>query len=530
MPPLRAPVLFALLAAAACEKASDSDAPPSASEPEAVVVTVSMPSLGTALADLRNYVNAIRPGGGLMLSEGMIASGLARAAGAQSLLALDFAGPVHLLVLDNPTRAVVVAKVRDREALNTERGSAHVVIRDGWALVGPKDAVELVSGWAVPGLVAAKTASDVEATVRVDRLMTRHAAAVTEMRQQAATQLSATDPGGAAMMTEYMNGLVALAGDSARVVVTLGVEGETADLDIALVPKPSSPLAGFVAAQKPSDFSLLGSLPADAPKGMLMAGHMELGPYRASALAMFVRMMNFGDDTATFLDAFTQLANLATGDFAAGFTMGAGGSSMVEILPVSDAAAAARAVGKVAAATASGKQVTAMGIRMTHTGHPDVASHDGAPIHGITTTVDLDSVPPIQRDMFARMYGSAGQVMHIGFPQGALLAVIGDLDHCKHAIDARAGKVERLRLSSDTAAQFQAARARKDSLAFVVDLVSLIGGLRSAVTSADPSQPPPVTAPGLAVSLGFADKSAHLHFTLAAATFRAVASLAAPPP
>jgi hypothetical protein len=517
-----------VLAASACEKASESDPPPSASEPEAVVVTVSIPSLGTALVDLRNYVNAIKPGGGIMLSDGLIASGLARVAGAGSLDGLDLAGPVHLIVLDNPTRAVVVGKAKDRGALDKGRGAAHLVVRDGWALVGPKDAVELIAGWVVAGLVTARSASDVEATVRVDRLMTRHAAAVTEMRQQAISQVSLTDPGGAQMITEYMNGLFALAGDSARVVASFGVEGETADLDIALVPRPSSPLAGFVAAQKPGDFSLLGSLPADAPNGMLMAGHVELGPYRASALALFVRMMNFGDDTATFLDAFTQLANLASGDFAAGFTMGAAGSSMVEILPVSDAAAAARAVGKVTASTAGGKQVTAMGFRMTHTGHPDVASYDGAPIHGMTTTVDLDSVPPLQRDMFARMYGNGGQVMHIAFPPGALLAVIGDLERCKHAIDARAGKAERLRLSDDTAAQFQAARSRKDSVAFVIDVVSLVRGLRSAVTPADPSQPPPIAAPGLALSLGFADRSAHLHLTLLADTLRAAASLAAP--
>jgi hypothetical protein len=463
-----------------------------------------------------------------MLNEAVVASGLARAVGAATLDGLDLAGPVHLIVLDNPTRAVVVGKAKDRGALDKGRGAAHLVVRDGWALVGPKDAVELVAGWAVPGLVTTKTTSDVEVTVRVDRLMTRHAAAVTEMREQAATTVKATDPGGAQMVVEYTNAFFALAGDSARVVASFGVEGETADLDIALVPRPSSPLAGFVAAQKPSDFSLLGSLPADAPQEMVMAGHMELGPYRASAIRVFARMMNFGDDAATFLDAFTQLADLATGDFAAGFTMGAGGSSMVEILPVSDAAAAARVVRTVTAATAGGKQVTSMGVRMTHTGRPDVASYGGAPIHGVTTTVDLDSVPPLQRDMFARMYGNGGQIMHMAFPQGALVSVIGDLERCKHAIDARAGKAARLRLSDEPAARFQAARARKDSVAFVIDVVSLVRGLRSAVMPSDLSQPAPVVAPGLAISFGFADKSAHIHVTLPAATLRAVATLAAP--
>lgn len=527
MQPLCSRILLAAVTALACEKASGPDAP-AAPEPDAVVATVSIPSLSTAMVDLRNYVNAIRPGGALMMTDGIAASGLARAAGAGSLDGLDLAGPVHLVVLDNPTRVVVVGKAKDRSALDKGRGAAHLVVRDGWALLGPKDAVELVSAWAIPTLVSARpTASDVEGTIRVDRLMTRHAAAVTEVREAAAAQVAATDPGGGAMMIEYLDALTALAGDSARLVVSFAVEGERADLDLALVPRPSSRLAGFVAAQKPSDFALLGSLPADAPTGMLMAGHMELGPYRASALGMFIRMMNFGDDSAAFLEAFNQLADLATGDFAAGFTMGASGSLMVEVLPVSDAAAAARVVGKVATATAGGKQVTAMGIRMTHTGHPDLAQYAGAPIHGMTTSVDLDSVPPLQRDMFARMYGNGGQVMHMAFPQGALVATIGDLERCKRAIDARAGKGERLHLPDDTAHLFQVARARKDSLAFVIDLASMVGGLRSAMIPGSPA-PPAASAPGLAISLGFADKAAHLHFSLLAATVRALTSVAAP--
>lgn len=526
-------MLLAALAALACEKASGPDPVPLATPPEAVVATVSTASLAAAAGGLRAYADAIRPGASAVMGDGMFASGLARAAGAGSLDGLDLAGPVHLVVLDDPTRVVVVGKAADRGALEKARGEAHLVVRDGWALVGPKDAIDAIAGWVVPGLVGARPASSVEATVHVDRLMTRHAAAVTEMREAVSRQMAAADPSGGAVMVEYMTALFNLAGDSARLTAAFAIDQGRADLDIALVPRAGSALAGFVAAQKPSDFSALESLPAAAPLDMLMAGRLVLGPYRKGALAMFSRMMNVGDGEV-FTRLFTTLADLATGDVAAAFAVTPGGVTMVELIPVSDAAAAEKAVREVALATAGGTQVDAMGIRLTHTGRADLARHGGSVIHGVTTTVDLASVPPMQRDLLARMYGDGGQKMHLAFPPGALVASIGDLALCQQAIDARAGTAPRLRLTPHLTAAFQAARARRDSILFVMDLAALFASFRASIspgTPGAPGAPPPppaAPAPGLAMSLGFADRAAHLHITLAAETVRAVTTLAAP--
>jgi hypothetical protein len=517
-------LLFILLA---CERASGPDDVPLAGPPDAVVATVSTGSLAQAMTGLRAYLDAIRPGASLMMTDGLVAGGLARAAGASSLDGIDLAAPLHVIFLDGPERLVVAGKAADRAALDKAHGAAHLLVRDGWALLGPRDAVELIAPWVVPTLVASRPTAAVQATVHVDRLMTRHAAAITELRETAAARLAASDPNAGRMITEYLNGLFALAGDSARLTASLAIDAARAELDLALVPRPASALAGFVAAQKPSDFALLAALPADAPTGIVMAGHVELGPYRSGALAMFGRMMNFGDGAATFLDAFTTLADLATGDFAAAFTMSPAGTQMVEIVPVSDAAAAARAIGAVAAATAGGAQVEAMGMRMTHAGHPNQAQHAGAVIHGLTTTVDRDSVPPLQREMFDRMYGGGGQELHIAFPDGALVATTGALERCKHAVDARAGRAERLRPPAATAAVFDAARARRDSLALVIDLVGLLGGLRAALVPGAPP-PPASSAPGLALAVGFADRAAHLRLALRAETVRALAAAATP--
>lgn len=519
-----------VLGALSCEKASSPAPEPLPPPPEAVVLTVSTASLAKATEGIRAYAEAIRPGAGLMVRDDLAADSLARMAGAESLAGLDLAGPVHLIVLDRPSRTVVVGKAADRAALDKGRGAAQLTVRDGWAVIGPKDAVDLVAGWAVPGLVGSRQASSpgvIEATAWVDRLMTRHAADITEMRQAVATQMTAADPTNGAVMAEYMTALFNLAGDSARLTAALAIDGDSADLDLALVPKPGSPLAGFVAAQKATDFAVLETLPAAAPTTMLTAGRLALGPYRKGAIAMFTRMMNVGEGEL-FERVFTALADLATGDFAAGFSVTPGGVTMVEVVPVSDAAAAEKAIREVAVATAAGTPVSSMGIRLTHTGHADLARHGDTVIHGVTTTVDLTSAPPAQRDLLARMYGEGGQKMHLAFPPGALIASIGELPLCEQAIDARTGRAARLRLTASLSSFFQAARARRDSVIFVMDFVALFGSFRSA---AMPSAPPPaagLSAPGLALTLGFADRSAHLHVTLLAETLRATATLAAP--
>jgi hypothetical protein len=529
---MRARTLAALLLVTAlgCERADKDDPTPTPPPPDAVVATVSTASLAKAVGGIRDYAEAIRPGTGLFVREELIAASLAREAGAVSLEGLDLAGPVHLILLDGPTRTVVVGKAADRAALEKGRGGAHLSVRDGWALVGPKDAVELVAPWAVPGLVGARTASapgSIEATAWIDRLMTRHAAAITEMRQAVVSQMSAADPQNGAVMAEYMTAIFNLAGDSARLTATFLIDGDSADLDLALVPKPGSALAGFIAAQKPTDFAAVETLPAAAPTAMVMAGRLALGPYRKAALAMFTKMMNVGEDQL-FERVFTQLADLATGDFAAGFSVTPGGVTMIEVIPVSDASAAEKAIREVVVATATGTPVSSMGIRLTHTGHPDLARHGGAVIHGVTTTVDLDSAPPLQRDLLARMYGDGGQKMHLAFPPGALIASIGELTLCEQAIDARTGQAARLRLAPSLASFVQAARARRDSILFVMDLVALLRTFRAATL---PGAAPPaagLAAPGVALSLGFADRSAHLHITLLAETLRATAALAAP--
>src|SRR4029453_2804331 len=85
----------------ACEK-EPGPGPQPGPAPEAVVVTVSLESLSAALAGVRDFPNASRPGAGRALNEPVLTSQLATAMGAASLDGIDMAGPLHIVILDQP--------------------------------------------------------------------------------------------------------------------------------------------------------------------------------------------------------------------------------------------------------------------------------------------------------------------------------------------------------------------------------------------------------------------------------------------
>src|SRR5215207_9542657 len=103
-------VAMVALAALACEKASGPDAQSLGPAPAPVVVVVSTASLSKSIAGVRAYAEAMRPGSAVMLSEQLVTTGLARAVGADSLDGVDLSGPMHMIVVDGPTRSVVVGR------------------------------------------------------------------------------------------------------------------------------------------------------------------------------------------------------------------------------------------------------------------------------------------------------------------------------------------------------------------------------------------------------------------------------------
>jgi hypothetical protein len=503
-----------------CEKESGPQAPVTA-PPDPVVATVSLVSPERAVAAVRAYLDAANPGSAGMIAAPSLLDSLAGGAGATSLEGIDVAGPLHVIIADLPVRFVIAGRVTDGKRLEAGRGEAKVLLKGGWALIGSAELVDLVDDWALSTLVASKPSTVVAATAYLDRLMQRHADELGLIRGQVAAGAQAAGPGGD-ILVKYVDGLFSVAGETARVTATLALDASRADLDLALVPKPSTGLGRFVAAQRPSDFSVVGSLPATAPTSIVVAGHLVLGPYRDALFAAMTRMMNFGEAEATMMRTFTAIAEVATGEFAAGMKMGPGEIAMVQIISITDAAVADRAVKEMATATAGGLKIESMGMRLTQTGKPDASSHDGIPIHDMTTTVDLDSVPAEQRETIASMYGPEGQTIHAAATAGALIVSTGSVENTGSAIDAFRDKAARVRLSPSISGFLDAARGRKDSMVFIMDLAALAAGVSAMAGGATP--PPAGEAP-LAMAFGFADKNAHLRFSLPSSSLARLSKL-----
>src|SRR5688572_20633275 len=105
-----------------CEKESGPAPAPSPLPPDAVVATVSVPSLDAAIAGVNAYADAAGRQPQAAFNQAQLMSGLAQVAGAASLDGLDVAGPLHVVIADAPTRFAVLGKVTDGKRLEAGRG------------------------------------------------------------------------------------------------------------------------------------------------------------------------------------------------------------------------------------------------------------------------------------------------------------------------------------------------------------------------------------------------------------------------
>src|SRR5437870_2727477 len=139
-------VVLALVCA--CEKDPQAEKP--APRPEIVVADISRAS-ATSLDGLRAFVGKVSPMAVLALHDGLILGQLAQGIDAKSLDGLDPKAPLHVLVTDGPKGgdAVLVAKIGDAKQLEAGKGSATIVTRDGWAVLGHEATVNEVADYAL---------------------------------------------------------------------------------------------------------------------------------------------------------------------------------------------------------------------------------------------------------------------------------------------------------------------------------------------------------------------------------------------
>jgi hypothetical protein len=462
------------------------------------------------LDSLRAFANAMQPGVGSMMSGSLLRMQLAKMTTAASLDGLDDKGTLYVLAVDGgpALKGVAVAgKIADEKRLTQGVGPAHLVKKNGWAVIGPKLVAEKVAPFAVGSLAGQAISGPPVATIYTANLLTRYKTEIADARQKMTAGFASGGGQMAALGQLYADGLFSMLADSERVVVTFDVTKDVAALDLGLVPKAGSRLAKFVGLQRPSDYGLAGKLPAmQAP--ILAVGRFDSGPYRTGLLELTAQMYGA---SSSFIAATEALFKAATGDFA--MTMVMGGQKGMEfsmLLGVTDDKAGEKAVGRMLDAVKKPVSTTMMGMTTTQVLSPNTTTHDGVTIRAIETTYDLSKATPETRAAVEKMIAKGGTTTTrlAVLDQLVAFAASPDGSAATATIDAVRGKGKRYTPAAVAADFLAGSRARKESLAAVMD-IGLVTG----------------TGPGRMVMLamGFADKRAHLRFALPAATMRAFA-------
>jgi hypothetical protein len=170
-----------------------------------------------------------------------------------------------------------------------------------------------------------------------------------------------------------------------------------------------------------------------------------------------------------------------------------------------------KAIGQLLEAFKKPQSVTTMGMTITHTTSPTPTTHDGVAIRGYDVAYDLSKAPPETKTTMGKMIPSTGLTARVATFDGlGILGLSADgAASAAAAIDAARGKGKRYAPPAQVADFLTGSRARKESLAMVMDLGGIMGtgGSGRAVM----------------VSMGFADKRGHLRITLPVATVRGLA-------
>jgi hypothetical protein len=481
------------------------------------------------------YADAVKPGSGVALNDAIVRQGLASAVGASSLDGLDPTGWSYLLVgsVDTTPAMALAGKVRDAKKLADSASAAHVMSKGGWAVIGPKPLVERIGPHALATLPSQRAPGTLTATVYVPHVMARFKDQIEAARSSMLAGMAQPALGQLAeVMKAYVDGLLSLANDTEKAVITVEATPALASLDLALVPRTSSRLAKFVALQRPSNYALFDRLP-DMPAAMLFGGHFELGPYRERMLEM---MATIYSRTATkdLIAAMESLIKVMTGEVAvaARFSPGPGapgpGMAFTQVFGVTDTAAADKAFAAMLALFKNGQTVDTLGISTTIKANPGTVAHSGVALRSYETSYDFAKVPEADRKAMEQLYPRGATAVHLGaFDRLGIIAFGPDsLSEARRAIDAARGKAPRFAAPQIVGQLLASSRARKDSIAVMIDVGSLITGIAAAAAGGPPKAP--AGAAPIVVSLGCADHNAHIRIALPATTARTAVNAGKP--
>ncbi len=489
---------------------TDATAKDTANPPAELLVAISVPPDGT-LGNVRAFANEIRPGAGAAMTQAVIYRGLAGISTAAALEGLDETAATYVLVVDGGPQlkgAVVVGRVRDEKALVSGLGGAFSAISDGWAVIGPEAIVNNVGRYAFSTLPSRPPVTSPIAMIYVPSVLKRYRTEIEAGRKQLISQMAATQGSTemVEMMQGYVDGLYSALSDSERLLVTLDVTKDVGAIDLAMTPRAGSRLAKFVATQHPSDYALLSKLPAtQAP--MMIAGHIESGPYRQGMLDMFA-MMYGRSGAKDLISTMGSIMKASTGDIAMVMQMGAGKPMRItQLFGVTAPKTVDRSIDHLLELFRSGRTFDSMNVRTTLKTNAERVEHDGVSLKGYDVTYDYSAAPAATRATMEKMIPGGTTTARVATFDQLGLVTIGGADAAT-AIDAARGKGDHFTPPPVIADFLTGSRARKESVAMVMDFASLLG-------TPGPSRT-------MMLSSGFADRSMHLRITMPTATVRAI--------
>jgi hypothetical protein len=355
-------------------------------------------------------------------------------------------------------------------------------------------------------------------TLRVAEILRRYSAQLAATRTQLRAQLAAAPDGArtADLTDAYLDGLMSIAADTDEERVTIDLDAANAAIDLELLPKPGSRLAAFVAAQQPSTFALMASMPAtradDAP-GILLAGRLVGGPYRAGLLDAAGKLFA----APAMIAAIDKLAQSSTGEVAATWQVAADGLATAYVFGVIRAADANAAITTLVHALA-GQSFTVNGVTSSYLSLPSFAYH-GVELSGYSTA--FETAPTAAGAAAARAMPTA-MTSYLGVAGDRAIAVAGthSAEDIARVIDAVQGKAPTYVPPPAVTQLLADARTRKESMIVVLDLAALRSLMPGAARPAA-GDGIPTMAPSL-IGLGFADHAAHLRITVPAASVAAM--------
>jgi hypothetical protein len=506
-----------LAAIVACQRVGEPDrARPL--PPADLLLEASLPDLEGGLAGVTAYAERVQWAG--LLDRPARLNELARAAGLRDLDGARRDRPLRLLVLDprphGSANAILVA-VGDVEKLRAAADGAVIRVEDGYALAGDAAAVERLAPYAFGTLVHRAPAPVPDVLLYAPIALTTFGPMIEAQRKQMKAMLG--PPGQPGFLDDMLDSEFAILSGLLRqsTVIEFRVEAsaEAIGVDIAFSPRSGSELSGLVSTQKPSTYALLQQLPArSSAPGLVVAGHLELGGFRAQVRATVEASLGrllgvtLDDDLRAALGAWLDQLE---GELAVAGQVGKLGPRADALLGT-DAGASAmeklRAVFQRLAAAGT-RPVEFGPMRMLLSANLNAGSHDGVGLMSYDLKYDLSTLPPDAATALQKGgYGDGFRVVAGGWDEVQGFAVGFDgADSVAGLIDASRSKAARLDLPPGLVRLFEASRARKESLAMVLNL-----GF-SMAPGAVPSRS------GLLLALGFADRRMHVRVALPAEHF-----------